>query len=240
MWLTDRLIAAGVPAELETISGAGHGFKGADAERAEQRAFAYLDRYLKNKPKQIQILISDHGPKGEVVAMEWPSGKELWTRSNERGHDVQSLPDGHVLYTIGAKKTVVELDARHEPVWTYSEGLEHPIAAQRLANGNTLISDAKLGRVIEVTPGKKVVSEFKRPEIGNMRSRNVHRTDAGTTLIAIEAESKIWEVDNAGKIVWEWQAPNGANRRSYQARRLPNGNTLVSLSDPGEIVEVDR
>jgi acetyl esterase/lipase len=47
VWLTERLLAAAVPAELETISGAGHGFKGPDAERAEQRAFAFLDRYLK-------------------------------------------------------------------------------------------------------------------------------------------------------------------------------------------------
>ena len=28
-------------------SGAGHGFKGADAERAEARAFAFFDKYLK-------------------------------------------------------------------------------------------------------------------------------------------------------------------------------------------------
>ena len=39
LWITERLIAAGVPAELETISGAGHGFKGADAERAEAARF---------------------------------------------------------------------------------------------------------------------------------------------------------------------------------------------------------
>ncbi len=47
VWLLERLLGAGVAAELETISGAGHGFKGADAERAEQRAFAYFDKYLK-------------------------------------------------------------------------------------------------------------------------------------------------------------------------------------------------
>ena len=50
LWLIERLIAAGVPAELETISGAGHGFKGADAKRADERAFAWFDKYLKPKP----------------------------------------------------------------------------------------------------------------------------------------------------------------------------------------------
>jgi len=47
--MIERLLAAGVPAELETISGAGHGFKGADAERADGRAFAWFDKYLKPK-----------------------------------------------------------------------------------------------------------------------------------------------------------------------------------------------
>jgi acetyl esterase/lipase len=241
VWLTERLLAAGVPAELETISGAGHGFKGADAEKAEQRAFAFFDKQLKERTQQKRILISDHGPTGEIVAMEWPSGKVLWTKPNERSHDVQSLPNGHVLFTLGSKKYVAELDQNHQEVWTYggSEGLEHPLSAQRLANGNTLIGDAKLGRVIEVTPDKRIVWKYESPDIANMRMRNSHRTDQGTTLIAVEAEAKIIEVDNSGKIVWSWQAPNGKNRRAYQARRMANGNTLVCISDPGELVEVD-
>jgi len=239
LWLMERLIAVGAPAELETLPGAGHGFKGADAERADQRAFAWLDKWLKPEATTRRILISDHGPAGEIVAMEWPSGKELWTVKNERGHDVQSLPNGHVLFTIGAKHTVEELDANHNVVWSYSGELDHPLAAQRLANGNTLIGDAKLGRVIEVTPDKRVVWKYENPALANMRSRNSHRTDQGTTLIAIEAESKLIEVDQAGKIIWSWQAPNGVNRKLYQGRRLANGNTVVSVSDPGEIVEID-
>lgn len=239
LWVTERLIAAGVPAELETISGGGHGFKGADAERAEQRAFAYFDKWLKGRTPQRNILVSDHGPNGVVVAMEWPSGKVQWTKPNSNGHDVQSLPNGHVLFTINPKKTVVEMDADHNEVWSYSEGLEHPIAAQRLANGNTLISDAKLGKVVEVTPGKKVVWTYESADLKDMRSRNAHRTDAGTTLIAVEAEGKLIEVDAAGKIVWQWIAPNPKDRKLYMGRRLANGNTRMSLSAPGELVEVD-
>ena len=51
VWLLERLLGAGVPAELETIPGAGHGFKGADADRADTRAVAWLDRWLKGEPK---------------------------------------------------------------------------------------------------------------------------------------------------------------------------------------------
>lgn len=238
LWIITRLVDAGVPAEIEVIQGAGHGFKGPDAERAEARAFAWFDKYLKPKATTTRIMISDHGPKGEIVAMDWPTGKELWTKPNTRGHDVQSLPNGHTLFTIGGEKKIVELDAQHQPVWEYSEGLDHPLAAERLPNGNTLIGDARQGRVIEVTPAKKVVWEYKSPDLANMRMRNAHRTPNGTTLIAVEAEAKLIEVDQSGKIIWSWQAPEKDKRRLYMGRRLANGNTLVSLSDPGEIVEV--
>lgn len=240
LWLIERLVAAGVPAELETISGADHGFKGADADRADVRAISWFDKYLKPKPVPHTLLISDHGPNGEIAEIEWPSGKVLWKAPNDHGHDVQALPNGHVLFTINPQKKVVELDADHKEVWTYSEGLEHPIAAQRLPNGNTLIGDARLGKLIEVTPDKRVVWKFESPDLANMRSRNAHRTEQGTTLVAVEADGKLIEVDQAGKIVWEWQAPNGKNRKLYMGRRLANGNTVISLSDPGELVEVDH
>jgi acetyl esterase/lipase len=47
VWMVDRLLGAGVEAELETIDGADHGFKGADAERADKRMMAFFDRFLK-------------------------------------------------------------------------------------------------------------------------------------------------------------------------------------------------
>jgi acetyl esterase/lipase len=47
VWLVDRLISVGAIAELETIEGADHGFKGADEERAEVRMIGFFDRFLK-------------------------------------------------------------------------------------------------------------------------------------------------------------------------------------------------
>ena len=236
--LTERLLAAGAEAELETISGAGHGFKGADAEKAEAAGFAFLDRVLKPNAPQTRLLLSDHGSRGEILSMDWPSGKVYWTKKNGRGHDVQSLPNGHVLFTIAPEKRVVELNEKQEEVWSYGEGLDHPLSAQRLPNGNTLIGDARAGKVIEVTPDKKIVWTYGAPHLANMRMRNSRRTASGTTLIAEEAIAKIHEVDASGKVIWQWQAPNGEQRRAYQALRLANGNTLISISDPGEVVEV--
>ncbi|HEX4609410.1 MAG TPA: hypothetical protein VH092_14530 [Urbifossiella sp.] len=49
MWVTDRLKACGVEAELLTLPGAGHGFRGKDAETAEAALVAFFDRHLKGK-----------------------------------------------------------------------------------------------------------------------------------------------------------------------------------------------
>lgn len=47
VWLVDKLNASTVEAELLTLEGAGHGFKGADAEKAEQALFEFFDKRLK-------------------------------------------------------------------------------------------------------------------------------------------------------------------------------------------------
>jgi acetyl esterase/lipase len=47
VWLIEKLQAAGVDAELLTLEGAGHGFKGKDAEKAENAMLAFFARYLR-------------------------------------------------------------------------------------------------------------------------------------------------------------------------------------------------
>ncbi|MBI3850951.1 MAG: alpha/beta hydrolase [Verrucomicrobia bacterium] len=50
-WIVDRLKACDVEAELLTLQGAGHGFKGADAERADEAMLAFFARHLKPEKK---------------------------------------------------------------------------------------------------------------------------------------------------------------------------------------------
>ncbi len=46
-WMRDRLTACGVEVELLTIEGAGHGFKGADAEKADKALLSFFESHLK-------------------------------------------------------------------------------------------------------------------------------------------------------------------------------------------------
>ena len=46
-WIVDRLRTAEVDVEFLTLDGAGHGFKGANAQRAQEAMFAFFDKHLK-------------------------------------------------------------------------------------------------------------------------------------------------------------------------------------------------
>jgi len=46
-WIVDRLKACAVEATLLTLEGAGHGFKGADAQKAEAALLEFFDQHLK-------------------------------------------------------------------------------------------------------------------------------------------------------------------------------------------------
>jgi hypothetical protein len=43
----DRLTAAAVDDTLNTLDGAGHGFKGPDREKADAATFEFFDKHLK-------------------------------------------------------------------------------------------------------------------------------------------------------------------------------------------------
>jgi len=46
-WMVDRLKACAVDAELFTLEGAGHGFKGAEVEKADQAMLSFFEKHLR-------------------------------------------------------------------------------------------------------------------------------------------------------------------------------------------------
>ena len=147
--------------------------------------------------------------------MSWPSGKVLWRVPNNRGRDVQALPNGHLLMTLDLTRRVVELDQDHRTVWTYgaAEGLELPTAAQRLENGNTVIGDpSAAGSSKSIRPARlfgatrALISETCACEIAAARPR-------GRRSSLWKAAGKVIEVDRAGQVVWTYV--RGECRQSF-------------------------
>lgn len=238
VWLVERLRSVGVEAELETIAEAGHGFQGADEERAFARALDFLNRKLKPKPLETRkLLVTDHGPGGEILAVAWPSGRILWRRPNRRATESSVLANGNVLYIEDPKGTVTEIDSDQKVVWQYRTGQPASlVSAQRLANGNTLLVDDAIPRLFEVTAEGKSVWSVEMPEFQGQAMRRARRTAVGTTLVAVQVAGLLLELDREGKIVRRLDFPK---RLPAHALPLADGGMLIGLAGPGEVRRLD-
>jgi acetyl esterase/lipase len=237
VWLVERMRAMGIESELETMAEAGHGFKGADDERAFTRALDFLNRKLKPKLLETRrLMVTDHGPGGEILAIAWPSGRILWRRPNHRGTEVVALPDGHVLYIEDPKGVVTELDSEQKVVWQYKTSNVSLMSVQRLENGNTLLVDDATPRLFEVSPEGKVVWNVEKPEYKGMAMRRARRTPAGTILVAVQIAGLLLELDAKGGVIRKLEFPN---RMPAHALPLPDGGMLIGLAGPGEVRRVD-
>jgi hypothetical protein len=115
-------------------------------------------------PQLLDKVVREYTPAGKVVweAKTPAQPPECWPFTAVR------LPDGHTLSTCTHGNTVVEFDADGKIVWQLSNDdlprplLKDPCGAQRLPNGNTVITSYGQGtpgevKLLEVTREKKVV-----------------------------------------------------------------------------------
>jgi Arylsulfotransferase (ASST) len=100
-------------------------------------------------------------------------------------HDPDILPDGNILLfdnygwfekPEGRSRVIEFRPQTMEIVWQYHGTPERPFESlirasqQRLANGNTLITESSGGRILEVTPGGEIVWQFVNPVRGGERN----------------------------------------------------------------------
>ena len=131
-----------------------------------------MARKLKNGnylvPQLLDKVVREYTPSGKVVWEAKTPGEppEAWPFTAIR------LPNGNTLTTCTHANMVVEFDGDGKVVWQLTNAdlpeplLADPCGAQRLANGNTVITSygaAGKGRVklLEVTPAKEVVWTYR-------------------------------------------------------------------------------
>ena len=136
-----------------------------------------------------QILLSFR-ELGAIGVLDLDTEELVWaTRGPWIGqHDPDILPSGNILLfdnyghfdKPGGRSRVLEFDpATMEIVWQYAGTPEQPLdsairgSQQRLANGNTLITESNGGRMLEVTRQGEIVWQFVNPVRGGEQNAKV-------------------------------------------------------------------
>ncbi len=183
-----------------------------------------------------------------VLAICESNGNVIWkydTAGPQKGHaghhDVHLLPNGNILFHDSWTKTQ-EITLGKEVVWEYdsatmngNEGKKVDVHAfDRLSNGETVIVESSVGRIIHVDQDGKLVKQVPLGKGGREKTRLMRILDNGYYLACAEKPGVVSEYDTNGKIVWEYEI----GTRVFGAIRLNNGNTLICSGSGNSVVEV--
>ncbi|MDR3404391.1 MAG: PQQ-binding-like beta-propeller repeat protein [Chthoniobacter sp.] len=134
-------------------------------------------------PQLFDKVVREYTPEGKIV-WEYKTPEDLkedWPFTAIR------LPNGHTLINLTHSNTSVEVDQDGKVVWQLSNAdlptplLKDPCGAQRLPNGNTVITSYGAGdqtvKMLEVTPEKKVVWTYEREQKGGIHEFQILDTN---------------------------------------------------------------
>ncbi len=199
------------------------------------------------KAERLVLVGASYG--NNILAICNKDGNPIWqfkTEGPKRGHtghhDVHLLSNGNILFH-DTWTSVKEITLDKKIVWEYdcaksngNEGKRVDVHAfARLKNGNTVIVESGVGRVIEVNSKGKLIHQFPLKKGGTQSTRWVRQTPQNTWLVCSENPGVVTEYDNDGNIVWDYLIKT----RVYGAIRLKNGNTLIASGSGNSIVEVN-
>ena len=177
--------------------------------------------------------------KGEIL---WRFDTEGVQRGHAGHHDVHLLDSGNILFHDTWTRTR-EITLDKKIVWEYesrkmngNEGKGVDVHAfKRLPNGDTVIVESGVGRIIHVDKDKKLTGQVPLGEGGRKKTRLMRMLDNGNYLVCAERPGVVTEYDASGNVVWEYLT----NTRVYGAIRLRNGNTLIATGSGNSVIEVN-
>ena len=163
-----------------------------------------------------RVLAADYST--HRIAVIDASGNVEWEHKIDDIHDLHFLPNGNILFQTDMQH-LLEVDPKTDKtVWSYDSGTMNGNAGkrvqvhafQRLPDGNTMIAESGVGRVIEVDPGGQIVKQIRLKVAHNDPHRDtrlVRKLDNGHYLVAHEGEGAVREYDGDGNVVWEYPVP---------------------------------
>ena len=134
-------------------------------------------------PQLLDKVVREYTPKGDIVweAKTPAEPKDSWPFTAIR------LPDGNTLINCTHGNLVIEVDKDAKIVWQLTNAdlprplLKDPCGAQRLPNGNTVITSYGAGeqtvKLLEVTRDKKLVWTYEEPVNGGIHELQILDTN---------------------------------------------------------------
>jgi len=178
-------------------------------------------------------------------------GKELWNAGRPAARDGFVLENGNVLIAWNDEVKEFNRADQDKVVFHYRKSAENKEigTVQRLANGNTLITELGVEpRLFEVAPNGQIAVSFPlQPETDNahMQTRMARKLANGNYLVPHLLAFKVKEYDATGRVLKAIATDLGelggrpAENWPFTAIRLENGNTLVNLTHGNKTVEFD-
>jgi hypothetical protein len=158
------------------------------------------------------------------------------------------LPNGNVLIAYGNR--VVEVTREKQIVFSYQKSKDNNEigTAQRLYNGNTLITElGRRPRLLEVNNKGDILLDVPlQPETDNahMQTRMARQLKNGNYLVPHLLAFAVKEYSPDGKVIrvfkTDFEELGGRKDENwpFTAIRLDNGNTVVSLTHGNKLVEL--
>jgi len=149
----------------------------------------------------------------------------------------------------GGHRVILVRRSDHSITWRYgkdgvpgtgTDELQRPVFAQRLSNGNTLITDEGGHRVIEVDGSGDLVDQYGESGVAQLDSSHLNsptsalRQADGSTLIVDSGNDRLLRVDSRGR--WErvWDALSEPQMVSVTSK----GTILIADKGNGRLVEI--
>ena len=186
---------------------------------------------------------------GGQTAILKDDGTEIW-KYPAATRDGFVLENGNLLLAVSKNKdypggAVLELTRDGKVVFEYKGTQSEVNTAQKLSNGNIMLTEAgATPRILEVDSSGKVVVEVPlqcQNTNHHMESRMARKLANGNYLVPQLFDKVVREYTPEGKIAWEYKAPDDLKEGwPFTAIRLPDGHTLIDLTHSNTTVEVDK
>lgn len=218
-------------------------------------ACCFIDRDVRADEVRHRFIAADSST--ARIALIDEAGATVWEHAIGPLHDLQLLPDNHLLFQ-DSWTHLIEVDlATGKAVWEYDAaagaGTEIEVHAfERLKDGRTIVAESGAARIIEIGPDGEILRTvpLKVAHPDKHHDTRLVRVVGENYLVCHENDGAVREYAADGSVVWDYDVPlfgqeprpghgpEAFGNQCFAALRLESGNTLITTGNGHGVIEV--